>query len=1576
MVVDNVEHPLGVVYRFRGTRRPHWLIISGRAIDPLTTTVLNKSKFPSDTESNWLVFLEWPYNFSWRIFIILNIYMTILLTVMMGTTLVDLIILIVIQHILSLFFLIDFLLAVLHRIIYLPAKVLTCKRSYLCLVIEAISMLPLAVLYMIIVPNYEQDMVFFLSCIVGLRFYRIHQFFNEESYAAGVAHIKFTILKFSLYFFLTNFIFAMLWMRSFFASLSNDFWQIWEDKHGSLLLTALYFALMTFTNTGYGDIRAKTTPDKIACTIAMLVGFILVTGVLIGSLTKDLLQREEPREKYRREFHSTVRYLKEHSLGPNTVKKIMEEMNTLWNYKKGVTDHVTENLLPIPLRKEISFDIVFGFLYRSILFANQDRTFLRSISLIMRNKTYLPGDEIVRPTGILHGMICVTSGIVEILSVENDSSPIISFTAGTVLGEISLFLAIPIKIIIRASTIVELQVLDAMDFYRLAMKFTSNCSAMRADIIKRCKESRKILLNDETKSLDPEEPANLRLKTLKELIKNLKTSPNPGDVESTKLDAFKANITNLYVIMENLPKVKVLPLTLMRNKPWILRPDTPLTYTWDVLMFIVVSFVLIYYPYVAAFYRQIDTFGYMVLFSVEIVYIVDLFKQCITAVPRDDLFSYKTEVKEIVLTRLRSYGFYLDVLSTYELSVFTPLFNFGTRDHMLLILSLNKMLRFWIVPRLFDTMENQFTRSLLFIRIIKYIYYVFLAVHNAASFLYLEACPSHCYADRWFHFFHANRLDEGKHQPTVLHPYIISVYLAVMLTSTTGYGNILPASDEDMVTMMVLMILGLITFTFVISQLSGTLKHIERKKTQYQEEIYAIDRFLKEHNMPQQLRERMRRYFRVQWSYDRGRSFHRTIEINQLPKKLRTIMLNEKLTTLQSVPIFKHAHPGFMLELAKGCQVRVLPDKEMVVYAGSLDREMYILQSGYCTMHNKNRPGEFSVIGAYTSFGDLEMIQGVPIVLDVKTLTHVRIICIEYATYMRAVTKYPDVSRHIEQMMKTTKITASSIDLSRITVTEKRTRHMFQPTVWQRFWTCLKDAFINVYKYDKRHNRDYWEPFQNWNKLSFLRYIFLPIVLKPDSTVLRVWMTIRVLACIFVGFLAPIYFTLPALMMKITGWILMFQFIIWIDLYLTFHLAYYDQKGVLIFHPAKTVPHYIKGSFFLDLIISFPYFTLVRRWIADHRPSFVYNGCGLIKVLQYYKFLQVCNAYETDILRRSASLKLLKYLPTILIVTNLLAAMLILIECQSLEYRETLFDLSTHGSYRAAIQEHCSRPLGSNQDMDFEMYLIAYYYITASMTSCGFGDVIPTNNTNVVACVFTIMFGVFIYGSMFASIAGSKIFAYYNVTIYRTQMREMMTFLGKGNVSEKLKRRIFMHYLQTWGRTYGYTPQKTLSNVHTVLKQDIVDWMYESTLRKVAVFNFVDKYFIRCVGKYIDEIYFLEGEEICKHNHLQDEIYIIYRGKIDILDADGNFVTSMGGGGLFGNMTNKSTALSAITAVAATNVELIRMKSDDFHKTLVIYPNIKKEIVRLTSLSPDYISPTAEMDYITVDNVEIDSPVR
>lgn len=77
---------------------------------------------------------------------------------------------------------------------------------------------------------------------------------------------------------------------------------------------------------------------------------------------------------------------------------------------------------------------------------------------MMKNKSYLPGDIILEPVGTNDAMICIASGVVEVLSEENDDTPLLSFTTGSILGEASLFLSTQIKQKIRASTNVEFQV--------------------------------------------------------------------------------------------------------------------------------------------------------------------------------------------------------------------------------------------------------------------------------------------------------------------------------------------------------------------------------------------------------------------------------------------------------------------------------------------------------------------------------------------------------------------------------------------------------------------------------------------------------------------------------------------------------------------------------------------------------------------------------------------------------------------------------------------------------------------------------------------------------------------------------------------------------------------------------------------------------------------------------------------------------------------------------------------------------------------------------------------------------------
>lgn len=57
---------------------------------------------------------------------------------------------------------------------------------------------------------------------------------------------------------------------------------------------------------------------------------------------------------------------------------------------------------------------------------------MRQISLLMRHELYLAGQHIWSQGVVKSGMICIKRGVIEMLSDEDDESPMIAFKAGTV----------------------------------------------------------------------------------------------------------------------------------------------------------------------------------------------------------------------------------------------------------------------------------------------------------------------------------------------------------------------------------------------------------------------------------------------------------------------------------------------------------------------------------------------------------------------------------------------------------------------------------------------------------------------------------------------------------------------------------------------------------------------------------------------------------------------------------------------------------------------------------------------------------------------------------------------------------------------------------------------------------------------------------------------------------------------------------------------------------------------------------------------------------------------------------------
>lgn len=115
--------------------------------------------------------------------------------------------------------------------------------------------------------------------------------------------------------------------------------------------------------------------------------------------------------------------------------KVHEYFEILWYKKDGIKTAPHFETLPPPLQMEIMYDINCAHLHRSLLFFDLKEFYLRTLSLFMKHEFLLPGDILYYQGVVKTSFVVIIKGILEILSDEDDESPIIAFQGGTVLGK-------------------------------------------------------------------------------------------------------------------------------------------------------------------------------------------------------------------------------------------------------------------------------------------------------------------------------------------------------------------------------------------------------------------------------------------------------------------------------------------------------------------------------------------------------------------------------------------------------------------------------------------------------------------------------------------------------------------------------------------------------------------------------------------------------------------------------------------------------------------------------------------------------------------------------------------------------------------------------------------------------------------------------------------------------------------------------------------------------------------------------------------------------------------------------------
>ncbi|XP_044766820.1 uncharacterized protein LOC123322840 [Coccinella septempunctata] len=1368
-------------------------------------------------------------------------------------------------------------------------------------------------------------------------------------------------------------------------------------------ILSTYAILELILSMGSGNVEPENAMEMVGMTLVMVVGYIFFSIWFISFSFHMLTIVRRNRADYLFKIESIKLYLHGVNVSKEVLHNIDEYFDILWMKKDGVKTAPHFETLPPPLQMEIMYDINCAHLHRSLLFFDLKEFYLRTLSLFMKHEFLLPGDILYYQGVVKKSFVVIIKGILEILSDEDDESPIIAFQGGTVLGEACLFLSLPSKATVRAAVYTEVKLIDRVDFIRTISNYPIALSYLRERINFRIKETRRNIVVKKNDHVDfdiGQKKALVPIKAFKDrLLERQRKAAQQKDKfrkstafsgETVTSSKFFFNILELYQLSNEDSNIETPVVCLTYKFPWILDSTSSLVRIWEHFVFIVHTMFLITYAYQVVFLRQLDGKVHGMRFFSDVVCLIDVALMTTTSVVMKD--QVLQTFKEIVRYRMKSLDFYMNAIPVFPYEYFMLAVDQIEIEYYNRIYDLLmgiKMLRLRRCYSLMKKIEVFYSKNNSVFSIFYTIIHFCAITYFSGCILYLCSCLYEvCSEDSWFFRIMLRAVENKEEEPCYLHPFATSMYLSVNIWMHLGLGDIKAVLPGDLYIFVIYMVVGLLLLTYLMSSLAATMYIINANSELFQHEVFSFQRFLEHYKVPIELRQEVKRFFALRWSYDRAIG---KIQFKKMaPSYLQMVVFKTNLMKLLTgVPLFQIIDVDFLVDIILSSNVTILPEGATVCYAGDVDREMFILQKGCCAVYDFR--GIFvKNIKAGDYFGDVEMLFNMSKCNTVRTTTNCKLALVTFRALMSAMSMFPGEMAIVNRVINNKEFLklAEAIELKKmITFMEKvEVKIVKKRKGFFIYLQKLETSFIfaaNCYKKSGGKEK-YWDPFRKMGKWQVLGVFLMPITIHPDAWILKLWLMVRMVLLVAMGMCFPLALGLPPAGVVEYAIIGMAEYSAYIELYLFLHIAYYNHNGLLVTHPKLTARHYLTHGFVMDLTASLPYYAIMP-WLTYSQDNLdptiahlvshkTYCLWRTLSLLQYHRFIGFISYLQSDVLTRKNFYSFLIILPLVLL-TLLIGTTVIIKECrytfftQEIEEYKTLstivlseldqsktyhgYLLCRNGSWLSYVKHHqASKPI--------LVITLAFYWFLNIFSQVGLGDITPNNEFGMYCTSLISFIGLGVFSYILAFLSGQTGRSSILALNYQEKIQELLNFLNKEGVVEGKINKIFRYFEYVWKRTKGMERKEMLMDLNSALKGDIALLIYEKTLREVQIFRRISRPYLRVVAKNLREEYFLRNDVLIKCYDVHNSVYIILRGSVNVLTPYDDVITSIGSGGIFGNIHQAAPGCSSVTFIAERNVDALKISSEMFHLIAQEYPAVKEVLDKALKNVGDYIMPSSK----------------
>ncbi|MBF0423588.1 MAG: cyclic nucleotide-binding domain-containing protein [Magnetococcales bacterium] len=361
------------------------------------------------------------------------------------------------------------------------------------------------------------------------------------------------------------------------------------------------------------------------------------------------------------------------------------------------------------------------------------------------------------------------------------------------------------------------------------------------------------------------------------------------------------------------------------------------------------------------------------------------------------------------------------------------------------------------------------------------------------------------------------------------------------------------------------------------------------------------------------------------------------------------------------------------------------------------------------------------------------------------------------------------------------------------------------------------------------------------------------------------------------------------------------------------------RENELVVDPVQIRQHYLKNRFFLDLVATIPWDMFLMLLLSQDSPYV--NLIQLLRLIRMLRFPGIVanlrsktgNALVDAIyLETNQKIQIFMLLFWVLVVLNAIA-------CGWIVLNET-----------------------PNKD-PISIYIQAFYWLIVTVATVGYGDITPQTDLARIYAVLVMMVGIAMYGYIIGTV--STTIANANAQKQRRQEKfsALADFMQRYEIPLSTQNDIFSFY-DHFLRDRMTMAAEILQELPQELRREIDKYVNLFMLRSVPFFQHASHECLMDMVNCLTTTICTPKEVIIRAGDKGNEMYFLFHGEVEVLDAQGHSLVRLRSGSFFGEIALLRQVERVATVRAMTFCDLYVLSRTEFTRVMESYPDFAAQL--------------------------------